>query len=375
MLTFTYHKSILIFVSKVRYRFRMYPTPEQETELARTFGACRYVYNFGLRLRTDSYQEGKTLTYNASSAALTALKRQPETLWLNEISSVPTQQALRHLQSAFRAFFEKRAAYPSFKKKHGKQAAEYTCSAFTWEAWNKTLKVAKLGRLKIHWSRTFQSEPTTCTITKDCAGRYFVTFCLDEFFAALPKTKQPVGIDLGINRLATLSTGERIANPRHTVRYERKLARAQRGLSRRQKGSSRWLKAKLRAATLHVKIADTRADHLHKVTTDLVRRFDVICIENLNVRGMVRNRHLAKHLADASFGAASRMLAYKCERYGKTLKEVDRFFPSSKRCSACGYILESLPLAIRQWTCPECGTIHDRDENAARNILWAGHAP
>jgi putative transposase len=194
---------------------------------------------------------------------------------------------------------------------------------------------------------------------------------LDEKIATLPKTGAAVGIDLGINRLATLSTGERIPNPKHLSKRTKQLARAQRVLARRKKGSSRRAKQVLKVARIHARIADSRADYLNKVTTDLVRRFDVICMEDLNVRGMVRNHCLARSLSDASFGAFRSMVEYKCGWYGKELKLVDRFFPSSKRCSACGHVVESLPLDIRQWTCPECGASHDRDENAACNILMA----
>lgn len=360
---------------KVRYRFRFYPTQEQEQILARTFGACRYVYNWALKFRTDSYRDGKTINYNASSAALTELKKQPDHDWLSEISSVPTQQSLRHLQTAYKNFFEKRSGYPAFKKKHGKQSAEYTRSAFNWDKENRTLTVSQLGRLKIHFSRSFVSGPTTVTITKSPSGRYFVTFVLDETKEKLPKTGQGVGIDLGINRLATLSNGEHIPNPKHLNRYQRKLARAQRVLSRRKKGSGRYNRQKVKVARIHEQIADSRLDHLHKFTTDLVRRFDVICVEDLNVRGMVRNHHLARSLSDASLGQVVTLLSYKCDWYGKELKQVDRFFPSSKRCHVCGYILESLPLSIREWICPECMTVHDRDENAAKNIELAGGQP
>jgi putative transposase len=325
-------------------------------------------------LRSDSYKAGTTINYNASSAALTALKKEPNHAWLNEVSCVPTQQTLRHLQTAFRAFFEKHAAYPSFKRKHGKQAAEYTCSAFKWEAETKTLTLAKIGALKVCWSREFRSEPTTVTITKDTAGRYFVTLCLDETFKRWPRTGEAVGVDLGVSRLATLSNGERIANPKYGARLQRRLAHAQRVLARRMKGSNRRKRARLHMAKIQAHIADSRADHLHKVTTTLVRRFDVIYIEDLNVRGMVRNHCLARSLSDAALGTVGRMLEYKCDRYGKTLKRIDRFYPSSKRCSACGHILEKLPLSVREWDCPECKAHHDRDENAARNILAAGHA-
>ena len=344
--------------------------------LARTFGACRFVYNNALRLRTDSYKAGTTINYNASSAALTELKKQEATAWLNEISCVPTQQALRHLQTAFRNFFEKRTSYPGFKKRRGKQAAEYTRSGFKYDATNKILSIAKLSNLKVRWSRDFKSDPTTVTITKDTAGRYFVTLCLDETFNKLPKTGEAIGIDLGVSRLATLSNGERIPNMRHGERLQRKLGRAQRVLARRMKGGKRREVARLRVAKIQARIADARADHIHKVTTDIVRRFDVICIEDLNVRGMVRNHSLARCLSDAALGSVGKMLEYKADRYGKDVRRVDRFFPSSKRCNVCGHVVEWLPLSVREWDCPnsECKAHHDRDENAAINILAAGHA-
>jgi putative transposase len=360
---------------KLRYRFRFYPTDEQAQELARVFGSVRYVYNWALRLRSDAYRDGhaKRIGYHESSAALTELKQREDHAWLNDVSSVPLQQSLRHLQTAFGNFFEKRAKYPKFKKKYGDQAADYASTAFKWDADNRNLTLAKVGRLDIHWSRTFKSTPTTVTVTKARSGRYFVTLVLDESIKPLPKTGESIGIDMGINRLATLSNGERIANPKHTNKYARKLARAQRALARKQQGSARRERARLRVAKIQAKIADTRQDSLHKTTTDLVRRFDVICIEDLNVRGMVKNHNLAKAISDASFGAFARQLEYKCEWYGKELVKVDRFFPSSKMCSTCGHICESMPLDVREWTCPECSTSHDRDENAAKNILAVGH--
>ena len=357
---------------KLRYRFRFYPTDEQAHELACVFGSVRYVYNWGLRLRSDAYREGKKIGYHESSAALTELKQREDHAWLNEVSSVPLQQSLRHLQTAFGNFFDKRGKYPKFKKKYGDQAADYASTAFKWDAGNRNLTLAKVGRLDVHWSRRIVSEPTTVTVTKDRAGRYFVTLVLDETVKPLPKTGAAVGVDLGINRLATLSTGERIANPRHTNKYARKLARAQRCLARKQKGSARREAARLRVAKIQAKIGDTRLDYVHKTTTGLVRRFDVVCIEDLNVRGMVKNHSLAKAISDVSFGALAQQLEYKCDWYGKTLVRVDRWFPSSKVCSACGHICESMLLEVRDWTCPECGTHHDRDENAAKNLLAVG---
>jgi len=284
------------------------------------------------------------------------------------------QQSLRHLQTAYRNFFEKRAGFPSFKRKRGRQSAEYTRAAFKWNPKTRILTVSQLGRLKIRWSRTFTSDPTTVTITKDPSGRYFVTLVLDEKITKFPKTGEHVGIDLGISRLATLSTGERISNPKNGEKLQRQLGRMQRVLARRKKGSKRREQARLRVAKLYARIADARSDHLNKVTTILVRRFDVLCIEDLNVRGMMQNHHLARSLSDASLSSFRQMLEYKAGWYGKEIRLVDRFFPSSKRCHVCGHIVKSLPLSVREWDCPECKTHHDRDENASMNILAAGHA-
>ncbi len=342
--------------------------------LAKTFGCVRYVFNRALQFRTDSYAKDKTrVDYAQTSAALTKWKQEPSREWLSEVSCVPVQQCLRHLQTAFRAFFEKRSAYPRFKSKHGQQSAEFTRSAFTWDGKQKNLRLAKIGHLRIRWSRPLASEPSTVTITKDCAGRYFVSLCLDQSVDPLPKTGLSVGIDLGINRLATLSNGEHLANPRPLDGKLAKLARLQRTLARRNKGSGRWLRQRLKVARLHARIADSRRDLLAKLTTGLVRRFDVISIEDLNVRGMMGNHRLARSIADVGMATFRQMLTYKCAWYGKQLRTVDRFFPSSKRCSDCGFVLETLPLSVRNWTCPECGGCHDRDENAAKNILAAGY--
>ena len=359
---------------KTKYKFRVYPTNQQSQQLACTFGSCRYVYNWALKFRTDNFKGGKTINYNASSSALTVLKSQPDHAWLNEVSCVPTQQVLRHLQTAYKNFFEKRTGYPTFKKKTGKQSAEYTRSAFKWDSVNKRLFVAKLGKLNIRLSRSFASTPSTVTITKDRAGRYFATMTLAEPISKLPKTGKSIGIDVGISRLATLSNGERLSNPKHFQKFEKKLTRAQQVMSRRVKGSTRRKRAQLRVAKIHARIADTRRDYLNKITTNLVRRFDTICIEDLNLRGMIKNHCLARSLSDASLSMFRSMLEYKCAWYGKELKLVDRFFPSSKRCYTCGHIVQSLPLSVREWVCPSCQTRHDRDENAAKNILAAGHA-
>jgi putative transposase len=359
---------------KRAYRYRFYPTPEQASVLARTFGSARFVYNWALRLRTDAYyQRQERLGYHELSAALTTLKQQPETVWLHAVSSVPLQQALRHLDKAFRTFFEGRAQYPSFHKKRGRQAATYARSAFQWDAQARALTLAKMDApLDIHWSRSFIGTPTTVTISQDTAGRSFVSFLVEEEITALPVVNAMVGVDVGLKDVAVLSTGERVANPQYLRRSERRLAHAQRNLARKQKGSKNREKARLKVAREHARIADQRRDGLHKLTTRLIRENQTVCVESLAVKHLVRNRSLAKAISDAGWGELGRQLEYKAEWYGRTLVKIDRWYPSSKRCHVCGHMLASLPLDVRQWTCPECGVRHDRDINAAKNILAVG---
>jgi putative transposase len=360
---------------KVRYRFRFYPTPVQSQMLARVFGSCRYVYNWALRLRSDAWsKESRSVSYCETSTLLAELKREPDHAWLGEVSSVPTQQALRHLESAFVNFFEKRADYPSFKRKSDDQSAEYTSRAFKWDPGNLQLSLSGLGRLRVRWSREIISSPTTVAVIRDRADRYFVTLCLDEQPEKLKPVHRAVGIDVGITALATLSNGEKTQNPRPLERLKRRLARAQRALSRKKKGSRRRAAQRLKVARLHARIADARRDYLNKTTTDLVRRFDVIALEDLNVRGMVQNHALARAISDSGLGEFRRMVAYKCDWYGRELRLADRFHPSSKRCFDCGQVLSELPLGIPEWDCPGCGRHHDREVNAAKNILAAGQA-
>jgi putative transposase len=356
------------------YRFRFYPTAEQEEVLARTFGCVRYVYNWALRMRTDAWHSGKRINYSQSSAALTELKKAEDTEWLNDVSSVPLQQTLRHLQGAFVKFFEKSAKYPAFKSKDVKQSAEYTRSGFQWDGGTRTLTIAKVGCLKIKWSRNFSSQPSTVTLSRDQSGRYFVSLRLDEPLNAPPAATASVGVDLGINRTMTLSDGTRIGNPRYTAKYQGRLRLLQRRLAKKQKGSANRLKAKLKVATLHAKIDDCRKDFAHKATTRIVRENQAIYLEDLSVRNMMANRRLSKAIGDCGWHEITRQLTYKAQRHGRTLVKIDRFFPSSKRCSCCGFVVEALPLDVRRWRCPECSTEHDRDHNAAKNILAAGQA-
>ncbi len=363
-------------LQKRAYRYRFYPTPEQVAVLARTFGSARFVYNWALRTRTDAYyQRQERVSYADTSAALTALKREPATAWLNEVSSVPPQQALRHLDRAFRNFFEGRAKYPTFKKRRGRQAAEYTTSAFRWDAEKRSLTLAKMDApLDVRWSRAFTGAPTTVTITRDQAGRYFVSFLVEEEVTTLPSTGAAIGLDMGVSALVTLSSGEKITNSKHFAHSRSRLKTAQKALARKEKGSKNREEARQKVARAHAKIADQRLDGLHKLSTRLIRENQTVCVETLAVRQLVRNRRLARAISDASWSELIRQLEYKAAWYGRTLIKIDKWYPSTKRCSICGHVLNSLPLAVRQWTCPECGTHHDRDVNAAKNVLAAGLA-
>lgn len=359
---------------KSRWTFRCYPKPEQEQHLARTFGCVRFVWNWALRARTDAFRAGERMGYPATDKALTALKATPEHVWLNEVSSVCLQQSLRDLQTAFANFFDKRTAYPSFKRKESRQSANYTERGFSFDTERRLLKLAKIGAIKVKWSRKAIPHPSSIRLIRTASGKYFVSLVVETQPAPLPETGESVGIDFGVARLATLSNGERIANPKHSAKWQRRLAFYQRRLARATKGSKRRMKVKRHVARIHEKIANSRSDTLHKLSTDLVTRFDVICVEDLHLRGMVKNHSLARSLHDASIGTAIRMIEEKAERYGKAVVKIDRWFPSSKTCSDCGHIVERLPLSVREWACPECGTIHDRDANAAANILAAGQA-
>ncbi|MEU8202455.1 RNA-guided endonuclease TnpB family protein [Streptosporangium sp. NPDC049046] len=361
---------------KRAFKFRFHPTPEQASELARTFGCVRLVYNKALEERTRAYTlQGRKTSYVQSSAALTQWKKTDDLVFLNEVSSVPLQQALRHLQAAFANFFAKHAKYPTFKsRKKSRLSAEYTRSAFTYR--NGQLTLAKMnGPLNVVWSRPLPegAQPSTVTVSKDAAGRWFVSILCEDSLRPLEPTPNAVGVDAGITALATLSTGEKIVNPQHERADRRKLAKAQRNLSRKAKGSANRAKAKLKVARVHARIADRRRDHLHKVTTRLVRENQTVVIEDLTVRNMVKNHSLARAVSDASWRQMRTMLEYKAAWYGRELLVVDRWFPSSKLCSACGVLQQSMPLGIREWTCA-CGAAHDRDVNAAKNILAAGLA-
>lgn len=359
---------------KRAYKYRFYPTPEQEKLLARTFGCVRFVYNSVLRYRIDAfYERQEKISYLAANAELSRMKKAEETAFLNEVSSVPLQQCLRHQQTAFKNFFEGRAKYPKFKGKRHRQSAEFTRSAFKYLDGKLYLAKSKTP-LDVRWSRELPSEPSTVTVSKDSAGRYFVS-CLCEFEpSALPVTPNTIGIDLGLKDLFVPDNGEPVGNPRYTAKYAAKLAKAQRRLSKKKLGSANRTKARQKVAKIHAKISDCRQDNLHKLSRRLINENQVICVESLKVKNMIRNPKLSKAIADAGWGEFVRQLAYKAEWAGRSLVAIDQWFPSSKRCSDCGYTLTSLPLSVRKWDCPECGAHHDRDQNAAKNIKAAGLA-
>ena len=295
--------------------------------------------------------------------------------FLNDVSSVALQQGLRHLQAAFTNFFAGKAKYPNFKKKRNGGSAEYTKSAFTFKSGQ--LYLAKSAEpLAIRWSRQLPTgaEPSTVTVKLSPSGRWSVSLLVDVNIEPLPASTNQIGIDLGVNSLVALSTGEKVSNPKSFKAKRAKLKKAQRALSRKLYGSNNRHKACLKVAKVHEEISDVRKDYIHKLTTRLVRENQTIAVETLAVKNMVKNRKLASSISDASWGELTRQLEYKCNWYGRNFIKIERWFPSSKRCGKCGHIVEKLPLNIRDWTCPACGANHDRDVNAAENILAAGLA-
>ena len=347
--------------------------------LNRTFGCVRVAWNRTLAARRQRYAtEGTSTSYAETDRALTAMKKDPGLAFLSEVSSVPLQQALRHQHTAFSAFFARHTCYPRFKSRAGRQSAHYTRSAFAMRGGE--LRLAKTSTpLRFVWSWPDVDltvlNPAIVIVSREPDSRWYVTFTLDTAKPEpLPETGHAVGVDLGVKDFAVTSDGEKIANPRHLDRKARNLARYQRRLAHRRKGSANRAKAAAKVARAHRKVRSARRDFLHRASTRLVRENDIIVIEDLNVSGMVRNRRLARAISDCGWGEFRRQLEYKCERARHELVVIDRWYPSSKTCSACGHLLAGLSLSTRHWTCPSCRARHDRDINAAKNILAAGLA-
>jgi putative transposase len=359
---------------KRAYLYRFYPTDEQKQLLARTFGCVRYVYNWALDRRQRTYREtGKGLSYQTLDAQMTLLRHQEATSFLSEVSCVPLQQSLRHLMRAYTNFFEDRAQFPTFKKRQGPQSATYTRSAFSYK--DSTLTLAKMEEpLAIRWSRPLPdgAQPSTVTVSRDQAGRYFVSILVEEQITPLALKEPQIGIDLGLKVMVATSAGETYENPKYAARTAKKLARAQRKLARKQKGSKNREKQRRRVAKIHARIADRRKHSQHQLSTKLICENQTIVVESLAVKNMLQHPTLAKAIADVGWGELVRQLEYKAAWYARTLIKIDRFYPSSKTCSACGHVLDSLDLDVREWECPSCGTHHDRDLNAAKSVLAEG---
>ncbi|NEP51151.1 MAG: IS200/IS605 family element transposase accessory protein TnpB [Moorea sp. SIO3C2] len=359
------------------YRYRFYPTPEQETMLRRTLGCVRLVYNKALDARTSGwYKRSRRISYKETSLMLTEWKKQDDLFFLNDVSSVPLQQGLRHLQTAFTNFFAGRAKYPNFKKKRNGGSAEFTKSAFKWEDGQVYLAKCK-EPLRIRWSRQLPANctPSIVKVSLDPSERWQISIRFDDHRdLSLPTTDKQVGLDLGVTSLITTSDGDKIANPKNFKKLKKKLAKYQKALSRKQKGSNNRYKARLKVARVQAQIKDARRDFTHKLTTQLVRENQLIVFEDLAVKNLVKNHKLAQVISDANWAEIIRQIKYKSQWYNREAISIDKWFPSSKLCSVCLNRVEYLALNIREWDCPSCNAHHDRDINASINILAAGLA-
>jgi len=353
------------------YKYKINPNEDQKVLLNKHFGSIRFAYNYFLNERRVEYETNKqTLNYNHNSAALTKLKKQEEFKWLKEINSQSLQHSLKGLDDSYNSFFKKRTGFPKFKSKHHKNS--FKVPQFV-KVKDGCLIIHKFKEpIKMIQDRKFKGEIRQATLSKTSTNEYFVSILVETDHKKFEKTGREVGIDLGIKDFVITSDGYKYKNNRYTKTYSRKLKENQRHLSKKVKGSNRYNKQKLKVAKLHKKITNSRLDNLHKVSTELVKNYDVIYLEDLNIKGMIKNHKLSKHISDASWGKFIALLEYKSLWNDKKIVKIDRFFPSSKQCSFCGFINQNLDLNIREWTCPSCKTNLDRDLNASKNILKEG---
>lgn len=358
-------------IIKYTYKFRLKPTKEQEILLNKHFGSVRYVYNYFLNQRKEEYLNNKkSITYNKQSGYLTQLKRADETDWLNETNAQTLQYSLKCLEMSYQNFFNKRTQFPKLKSRKSRNS--FTVPQHVRNEGNKIYFPKFKDGIKMIMEREIKGKIKKATISKTPTGKYFVSILTEINYIPSVKTNQSVGIDLGIKDFLVLSNGTKIKNHRFIKHYERLLAKNQKHLSRKNKGSSRYEKQRLKVAKIHEKITNSRMDLIHKTTLNLVNQFDKIYLEDLNVKGMMKNHKLAKTIGDVSWGKFIDVLTYKAEWNDKEVIHIDRFFPSSKTCHMCGHINQSLTLKDRTWTCKVCSEIHDRDVNAAINILNEG---
>ena len=367
---------------KVRYKYRVYPTIHQEKDLGKLFGCCRVVYNDAKAYCDDLYKQNNKKPSSAELQKLfiTQAKKTPERAWLSEVAAVPLQQSIRDFEQAYQNFFNSttgkrkgpKVRPPRFKKRQSAQSARFVRKAFKVDEMRSKVYLARIGNIKIRLSRPLPSEPSSATIIKDAANRYFISFVVETSAEPLPKTNKEVGIDLGITTFATLSTGEKRLSPRPLRKYQKKLARLQRQFSRSQKGSNRREKLRLKIARLHARIKDIRLDFQHKLSTELTKKYDSIKLETLKSSNMMRNHKLAKHIADAAWHLFKKLAKAKCVKYDRELILIPQWEPTSQKCSVCGFNGGKKKLDVREWKCMNCGAVHDRDINAAINILNTG---